>query len=231
MCVMLLMTEYLVLLIQDPMSPETWHHYDLHEAELVLSCHTSSNSLDSNCALAREMAHHHVPFVCLANRSCLSVWLSVCPFLPPSLSIMKWRTTTCPLSVSQTGRLSPALSLSLLLSVCLPAWLANHFPHTKTPTLKTHLHTVTKRRKCCTRPGLALSSSKKLWLPRSLEASFTTRIPMYVCVCLCLCVCVLACVCVFVCDCVCAFPCMSTPACACVRVCVDLCMFACLSNI
>ena len=54
------MTKKLMLLIQDPMSPETWHHYNLHEAELVLSCHTSSNSLDSNCALAREMAHHHV---------------------------------------------------------------------------------------------------------------------------------------------------------------------------
>ena len=74
---MLLMTEYLMLLIQDPMSPETWHHYDLHEAELVLSCHTSSNSLDSNCALAREMAHHHVPFVCLANRSPLSCSVSL----------------------------------------------------------------------------------------------------------------------------------------------------------
>ena len=90
MCVMLPMTKNLMLLIQDPMSPETWHHYDLHEAELVLSCHTSSNSLDSNCAVAREMAHHHVPFVCLANRSplscsvslaasvCLPAWLPAC---------------------------------------------------------------------------------------------------------------------------------------------------------
>ena len=76
MCVMLLMYA-MMLLIQDPMSPETWHHYNLHEAELVLSCHTSSNSLDSNCALAREMAHHHVPFVCLANRSPLSCPLSL----------------------------------------------------------------------------------------------------------------------------------------------------------
>ena len=49
----------------DPTSPETWHHYELHAASLVVSC--QPNTTESDCALARELSQHHVPFICVSD--------------------------------------------------------------------------------------------------------------------------------------------------------------------
>jgi len=49
----------------DPVNPETWHHYELHAASLVISC--GQDTTRSDCALARDLAHHHVPFICVCD--------------------------------------------------------------------------------------------------------------------------------------------------------------------
>jgi hypothetical protein len=49
----------------DPTSPKVWHHYELHAASLVVSCRHKTT--ESDCALARELSKHHVPFICVAD--------------------------------------------------------------------------------------------------------------------------------------------------------------------
>ena len=49
----------------DPTNPDTWHHYNLHHASMVVSCET--NTTESDCILAHELKHHEVPFLCVTN--------------------------------------------------------------------------------------------------------------------------------------------------------------------
>ena len=49
----------------DPNNPDTWHHYELHHAKLVVSC--QQGTTESDCVLAGDLAHHNVPFLCLSD--------------------------------------------------------------------------------------------------------------------------------------------------------------------
>ena len=49
----------------DPNNPDTWHHYALHHAKLVVSC--QQGTTESDCVLAEELNHHDVPFLCLSD--------------------------------------------------------------------------------------------------------------------------------------------------------------------
>ena len=49
----------------DPNNPDTWHHYGLHHAKLVVSC--QQGTTESDCVLAGDLAHHNVPFLCLSD--------------------------------------------------------------------------------------------------------------------------------------------------------------------
>jgi len=54
----------------DPNNPDTWHHYELHAAAMVVSC--QQGTTESDCVLAHDLAHPHhghhpVPFLCLSD--------------------------------------------------------------------------------------------------------------------------------------------------------------------
>lgn len=49
----------------NPSNPDTWHHYGLHDAALVVSC--QQGTTESDTVLGRELLHHHVPFLCIAD--------------------------------------------------------------------------------------------------------------------------------------------------------------------
>eukprot|EP00802_Teleaulax_amphioxeia_P006971 Tamp_06977.p1 GENE.Tamp_06977~~Tamp_06977.p1 ORF type:complete len:693 (+),score=154.35 Tamp_06977:97-2175(+) len=49
----------------DPSNPDTWHHYELHHAKLVVSC--QQGTTESDCVLAEDLAKHNVPFLCLSD--------------------------------------------------------------------------------------------------------------------------------------------------------------------
>jgi len=54
----------------DPNNPDTWHHYNLHGASMVVSC--QQGTTESDCVLAHDLAnpghgHHAVPFLCLSD--------------------------------------------------------------------------------------------------------------------------------------------------------------------
>ncbi len=57
----------------DPTKPDTWHHYHLTAASIVVSCELGTT--ESDCVLARELSKHKVPFLAAADRcssrSCL----------------------------------------------------------------------------------------------------------------------------------------------------------------
>jgi len=52
----------------DPTKPDTWHHYHLTHASMVVSC--EHRTTESDCVLARELAHCDVAFLCIADRCC-----------------------------------------------------------------------------------------------------------------------------------------------------------------
>ena len=49
----------------DPNNSDSWHHYGLHHASLVVSC--QQNTTETDCLLAAELLHHNVPFLVLAD--------------------------------------------------------------------------------------------------------------------------------------------------------------------
>ena len=54
----------------DPNNPDTWHHYELHDAAMVISC--QQGTTESDCVLAQDLNHGHghghgVPFLCLSD--------------------------------------------------------------------------------------------------------------------------------------------------------------------
>ena len=49
----------------NPNNPDTWHHYGLHHASLVISC--QQGTTESDCILAAELKAHAVPFLCVAD--------------------------------------------------------------------------------------------------------------------------------------------------------------------
>jgi len=49
----------------DPNNPDTWHHYQLHHAKLVVSC--QQGTTESDCVLAEDLAKHNVPFLALSD--------------------------------------------------------------------------------------------------------------------------------------------------------------------
>jgi hypothetical protein len=57
----------------DPNNSDSWHHYGLHHASLVISC--QQHTTETDCILAGELLHHNVPFLTLAdsnNEVCIS---------------------------------------------------------------------------------------------------------------------------------------------------------------
>ena len=49
----------------DPTNPDTWHHYNLHHASMVVSC--GHGTTESDCVLAADLKQHSVPFLCIAD--------------------------------------------------------------------------------------------------------------------------------------------------------------------
>ena len=58
----------------DPTKPDTWHHYHLTAASIVVSCEFGTT--ESDCVLARELSQHKVPFLAVADRCSGSTCLS-----------------------------------------------------------------------------------------------------------------------------------------------------------